>query len=459
MGMVIAVLVAMGCALWSQPGMARPMDEEEAAEFSRKYPAIAGTFGSLKSARGEAFGYTQYIIVGATQDEETGEDKAVVTMIFESGWPMRCFSGQSWDHENQEHARRVNCALAPNGIGPLPVDPRRNRLIPFNPVWLGLAANTLLFALLVRIFPWGMLGRLAPIERGQRVALLELGWLRLRLLASVAIGLILMLGSTFLYALWPRTCLSSPVTSVGMTELPSGAYLMARRLEGTGAVLDALYVLDSPHDDRDDVWDAQDIPPAETIPDPWSASLIGELKEGVEPGHGKFMIGYGWPRTAMSLTHRWEGSGLGAPDARFFRGRDAIWLGASEPQVGYPRALPTRPVVSGLVFNTASYIGAMMAIFLSVGVAQRWIRRRNSQCPTCGHFILRAKGSCPECTNQGQPAPKNLGSPVRGSAIPRESEDVVVPTMFIPGLGPHPGEGELPDDDAKPQTRRRRGAA
>jgi hypothetical protein len=457
--MVIAVLLAMACALWSQPGVARPMDEEELAEFSRKYPGIAATFGSRASAQAGAFGYTQYIIVGSSQEKnEDGEEEAVVTMLFESGWPMRCFSGQSWDVDGQPHARRINCAKAPTSIGPLPVDPRRNRLIPINPVWLGLGANTVLFALIVRFFPWGLFGGLAPIERGQRVSLVDISWLRLRLLASLAVGLVLMLGSTYLYALWPRTCLSSPVVTVGMTELPSGNYMMARRHVGTGAVLNAVYVLGSPRDDRDDVWEQDDLPAAETIPDEWCAQLIGNLDEVIAPGNGWFAIGYGWPRPAMSLTHRWEGSGLGAPDARFFRGDKSIWLDATEPRVSYPRALPLRPVVSGLVFNTTSYAVAMMAIFVGVGLAQRWIRRRHSQCPTCGHFVPSTQKGCPECTGQRPPDPKHLGSPLRAPRAPDVSDEVIVPTQFIPGLGPPPGESEPPAGEHQ-QQKRRRGAA
>jgi hypothetical protein len=446
LGLVATVVVAASCALWSQPGMARSMDDAESAEFELKYPGIAATFGDLASARANGFGYTQYVIVGTSREKE----EAVITMIVEAGWPMRCFSGTVWDHEDETGVRRVNCVPAPNSIGPLPVDPRRNRLIPYEFQWLGFGADALLFSLIVRFFPWGLFGWLAPTERGQRVSFTDLHWLQVRFLASIVIGIVLVIGSTVGYAFSPRTCLSSATMSVGMTELPSGAYLMARRYKGTGIVLNALYVLDAPENDRDGVWKDRKVPPAETVPDAWCASLIGEFDETTQPGQGQFALGYGWPRPAMWLVHDWKGSGLGAADARFFHGRYALWLGASEPQVGYPRALPIRPVVSGLVSNTASYVGAVMATFLSAGLVRRWIRRHHSQCPTCGHFLPETDGICPDC-GEGRRSRRTSEGSAGGYG------GISGPGQYIPGLGIPLGAREPPDgdeDQEKPQNRR-----
>ena len=68
LGLVVAILVAVGCALWSQPGMAKPMLKNDSGSFWLKYGGLLES-SSFAPPRAEGVGYTQFM-VGAVRNKD-----------------------------------------------------------------------------------------------------------------------------------------------------------------------------------------------------------------------------------------------------------------------------------------------------------------------------------------------------------------------------------------------------
>lgn len=72
---------------------------------------------------------------------------------------------------------------------------------------------------------------------------------------------------------------------------------------------------------------------------------------------------------------------------------------------GHFRALPMRPIWSGLARNTAVYAGAWLAVLLVLRLGQRILRRIRGRCLACGYDV-RGLACCPECGRpRSGPAP------------------------------------------------------
>jgi hypothetical protein len=63
-----------------------------------------------------------------------------------------------------------------------------------------------------------------------------------------------------------------------------------------------------------------------------------------------------------------------------------------------PRALPYRPLWTGLFIDTALFSALWSLILLAAPALKSW-RRRKGRCPTCGYDMqgLAAEATCPEC--------------------------------------------------------------
>jgi len=65
------------------------------------------------------------------------------------------------------------------------------------------------------------------------------------------------------------------------------------------------------------------------------------------------------------------------------------------------RALPLRPIWTGLLVNTVFYAALWFIPLGGVGLVRRWRRRRRGQCPRCAYDLagLTSGQPCPECGN------------------------------------------------------------
>lgn len=111
----------------------------------------------------------------------------------------------------------------------------------------------------------------------------------------------------------------------------------------------------------------------------------------------------GWPRLAL-----WCGLEQTWPDAGF-SAAGGIRLSDATATAGDFRALPCRPIWSGLLVDSALYsaVWGVLAVFVERRPIRRWRRRRRGQCPICGYSLagLAPGAACPECgsgTERGQ---------------------------------------------------------
>ncbi len=67
-----------------------------------------------------------------------------VVVVVKAGWPLVCLQGLKLVQVSE--TSRQNAAEPPQRLGSLGLDPKPHRLVPLEPLWGGLAANTALFA-------------------------------------------------------------------------------------------------------------------------------------------------------------------------------------------------------------------------------------------------------------------------------------------------------------------------
>lgn len=68
-------------------------------------------------------------------------------------------------------------------------------------------------------------------------------------------------------------------------------------------------------------------------------------------------------------------------------------------------ALPCRPIVSGLLINSALFAAAWWGLLFAPALVRRFLRRKRGRCPKCGYDLLgNLHAGCPECGWRRMPA-------------------------------------------------------
>lgn len=143
-------------------------------------------------------------------------------------------------------------------------------------------------------------------------------------------------------------------------------------------------------------------------PDPWyvdSFETPGQLHLTAmtfqNPGNNpdvwrQFVTRSGWP--CLSL----EASAIGSPETRGQGGGYARQSSLRLPESVGPlrfdpkRPLPLRPLWTGFAVDALIFSAGSFAVFASVGVTRRGLRRRRGRCESCG-YDLGGLERCPEC--------------------------------------------------------------
>jgi hypothetical protein len=116
----------------------------------------------------------------------------------------------------------------------------------------------------------------------------------------------------------------------------------------------------------------------------------------VDWDQGRYLAGteyaVGWPFPALASASRI----VGGTEQDFW----AIKLPASF--ASHPplrdRMLPIRPLWPGIAVNTALCAVGWVGLFLAIGVAHRWWRRKRGRCARCGYDLTGlGERPCPEC--------------------------------------------------------------
>ena len=236
LGAVVNVAVAWGCASWSDASMVR-LTKRAAPSTDLERLQRAGWNPRQSMEHWEyvywihelrSFGVTEHYVV--EEAKATGFRNAIgmfyaqfhIATISETGWPCRSLSSTQWDVTGNGQGFSISTApwLQPNGGSLMgdPVDRRTetpiadwdramsvqlppeigflslpaDRTLPLRPMWLGLAANTAIFALAawlcaatlrgwrrLRRFSHGRCPACAYNLRGDyRATCSECGWLR-----------------------------------------------------------------------------------------------------------------------------------------------------------------------------------------------------------------------------------------------------------------------------------------
>jgi hypothetical protein len=185
-GVLLSLSVAWACALWSPMGGSRALTDTEAGVVLRKLTGGFEHRGVPQGVRNWGFGWAFVFAVDATIPSPdagtpssgrsrgrhstalvqlpTSPDDRLVHIVT-AGWPLTCLTGER--HTTGVSTRRHGLAEPPRPIRELNVKPRR--VLPLRPLWLGLAADTVLFAAAVWMAVPGslLLRRTLRRRRGQ----------------------------------------------------------------------------------------------------------------------------------------------------------------------------------------------------------------------------------------------------------------------------------------------------
>ena len=267
---------------------------------------------------------------------------------------------------------------------------------------MGLLIDALVYAgvawLLTRRF---MLGWLTPEEKCQRVKLTSPIWLAPRLGISLAAGVVVTLGSAWLYALGPNASLSAATRTAGFSQLEDGLVWSVQRRRGTGVLLIESFAF------RPEEYGLtprqmkrfEERPPADSVADAWSMVALPPPYATDEPEPNRWILGFGWPRPALWLAHEIESKGPLDPGVRFFRDTHfgGLELGDGFGKTELPNSLPVRPALPGLGLNITLYSGLVFCGFLGAAVGRIVVRRHNGQCPVCGLLPEDSAKGCSSC--------------------------------------------------------------
>lgn len=116
---------------------------------------------------------------------------------------------------------------------------------------------------------------------------------------------------------------------------------------------------------------------------------------GTEDQHLGVEEGCGWPRVVLWCSFGWKQEGSGW--------RDAVFGGIELPKGKWwhLRALPLRPVWSGIAVDTFVYAVLWWVLLASLGGLASWrrsVRYRRGRCADCGYDLVhKFESGCPEC--------------------------------------------------------------
>jgi hypothetical protein len=107
--------------------------------------------------------------------------------------------------------------------------------------------------------------------------------------------------------------------------------------------------------------------------------------------------GYGWPFPCLYyqvFTVYDPIAGSTVSDTS--RGALVLW-GTPESRWHEYRALPLRPIATGLAANSLFYSVLWSVLLFVPGVIRRRVRKRHNRCAACGYDLAGTAGKCPEC--------------------------------------------------------------
>ena len=125
-------------------------------------------------------------------------------------------------------------------------------------------------------------------------------------------------------------------------------------------------------------------------------------EKGVEPARVPVVAAAGWPLICSRYEYSFLVGGVSPIEDGLELGLDP-WSGPSPFGAGFwPRALPLRPIWSGLAINTLSYAVLFWLLIAVLSALRRFVRARRGLCPNCA-YPIRESAVCSEC---GQALPQ-----------------------------------------------------
>jgi hypothetical protein len=188
-GVLVSLSVAWACALWSPMGGSRALTDSEASVVLRKLTGAAAHRGVPQGVRNWGFGWAFVFAVDATiplpdaPAPSAGRSRALhstalvrlptspddrLVHIVTAGWPLTCLTGER--HTTGVSTQQHGLVEPPRAMRDLNVKPRR--VLPLRPRWLGLAADSALYAAAIWLAVPGtlLLRRTLRRRRGQCTA-------------------------------------------------------------------------------------------------------------------------------------------------------------------------------------------------------------------------------------------------------------------------------------------------
>jgi hypothetical protein len=185
-GVLLSLLVAWACALWSPMRGSRALTDREASVVLLKLAGVFEQPGVPQGVRNWGFGWAFVFAVDAaiplpeastssSRRNRRAHSTSLVQMptspddrlvhVVTAGWPLTCLTGER--HTIGVSTRQHGLAEPPRAMRELNVKPRR--VLPLRPLWLGLAADTALYAAAVWMAVPGplLLRRTLRRRRGQ----------------------------------------------------------------------------------------------------------------------------------------------------------------------------------------------------------------------------------------------------------------------------------------------------
>lgn len=125
------------------------------------------------------------------------------------------------------------------------------------------------------------------------------------------------------------------------------------------------------------------------------------LRSNVPPPRFPVDDARGWPMRCLSCTIVIDGDKVLSDGAI-----DTVLLDGVPPaNRTYPdditrrlRAIPLRPIWTGMIFNTLLYAGVIWSTTAGLFAVRGWYRRRGQLCPSCRYDLRgQSQAGCPEC--------------------------------------------------------------
>lgn len=141
------------------------------------------------------------------------------------------------------------------------------------------------------------------------------------------------------------------------------------------------------------------------MPPSWGALSAGTNDLSRVPGFG-VECAAGWPFLAF-----WCSVDLVSPARVATSGvRGGFELPGGGSWVLAVRAVPLRPIWTGLVLNTLFYSVCWLVVVWAVGSLRRVRRLTSGKCVACGYDLRGIKGGCPECGRRISSARSRTGA-------------------------------------------------